>query len=43
MGPAPPALFLLQNKTLELYSSKLNWPYSPLGASADFYHMSMSS
>jgi len=40
---ATPALFLLQNKTLELYSSKLNWPYSPLGASADFYHMSMSS
>jgi peptide/nickel transport system substrate-binding protein len=38
-----PAVYLLQNKILELYSSKLNWPYSPLGASADFYHMSMSS
>ncbi len=38
-----PAIYLLQNKILELYSSKLNWPYSPLGASADFYHMSMSS
>ncbi|MGH2346688.1 MAG: ABC transporter substrate-binding protein, partial [Chloroflexota bacterium] len=38
-----PAIYLLQNKILELYSSKLNWPYSPLGASSDFYHMSMSS
>jgi peptide/nickel transport system substrate-binding protein len=38
-----PAIYLLQNKILELYGSKLNWPYSPLGASADFYHMSMSS
>ena len=39
---ATPAIYLLQNKTLELYSSKLHWPYCPLGASADFYHMSMS-
>jgi peptide/nickel transport system substrate-binding protein len=39
---ATPAIYLLQNKTLALYSSKLHWPYCPLGASADFYHMSMS-
>ena len=38
---AMPAIYLLQNKILELFSSKLSWPYSPLGASADFYHMSM--
>lgn len=38
---ATPAIYLLQNKILELYSSTLRWPYSPLGASADFYHMSM--
>lgn len=41
IATATPAIYLLQNKILELYSSNLNWPYCPLGASADFYHMSM--